>query len=275
MNRQFGVCALLAFLCLSSQCFAQDAPVTKALSPELHISVYDNADVPIDLMAAAEAAVCRIFHLAGVETLWRNCSEKGVKTQPAGCHVVGSNYIVLKVLPHAMSVQVRERADVLGIAMLDEKGVGFYGYAFYDQIQRMADERRLAHTLLGHVLAHEIGHLLLRSNSHPISGIMSGRWMGEESRKISEGALLFTPLESKVMRDRLLSVALKPGGTHGPLLSKLLFSRNRKRKVDFYIVPNEVTETKIDSPNSSVVGLPSICPASFRDRCPRSALIST
>jgi hypothetical protein len=86
-----------------------------------------------------------------------------------------------------MSGEMRDRADVLGMAMLDEKRVGYYAYAFYDQIQRMADERRLASTLLGHVLAHEIGHLLLRSNSHPLSGIMSGRWRGEESRKISEG----------------------------------------------------------------------------------------
>jgi hypothetical protein len=68
--------------------------------------------------------------------------------------------LVLKILPHAMSVQARDRADVLGTAALDEKGVGFYGYAFYDRIQRLAEGRRLSPTLLGHVLAHEIGHLL-------------------------------------------------------------------------------------------------------------------
>ena len=169
-------------------------------------------------MAAAEAEVHRIFQQAGMETLWRNCSERVENAQPAGCHVVGSTYLVLKILPSATSVQVRDRVDVLGTATLDEKGVGFYGYVFYDRIQRMAEERRLAHTLLGHVLAHEIGHLLLRSNSHSISGIMSGRWAGEESRKISEGAMLFTPFESKVMRDRLSTVALKPAGTPQPFV---------------------------------------------------------
>jgi hypothetical protein len=218
MNKQFGVCGVLTLLFLSPPCIAQDAPTTKALGPELHISVYDNADVPPELMAAAEAEVHRIFHLAGVETLWRNCSEKGEKNQPAGCHVVGSTYIVLKILPHAMSVQVQDRADVLGMATLDEKGVGFYGYAFYDRIQRMSEERRLAPALLGHVLAHEIGHLLLRSNSHSINGIMSGRWAGEESRRISEGAMLFTPLESKVMQGWLSSVGPKPAGTPRPFV---------------------------------------------------------
>ncbi len=71
----------------------------------------------------------------------------------------------------------------------------------------MAEERRLAHALLGHVLAHEIGHLLLRSNSHSVSGIMSARWTGEELRRLSEGAMFFTPLESKVMAGRLSTLA--------------------------------------------------------------------
>ncbi len=213
MNRQFGICAQLTFLFLASSCFAQDAPTTKALSPELHISVQDSANVAPELLAAAEAEVHRIFQQAGVETLWRNCSEKVEKNQPAGCHVVGSTYLMLKILSDAKSVQVRDRIDVLGIAPLDEKGVGFYGYVFYDRIQKLAEKRRIASTLLGHVLAHEIGHLLLRSNSHSVSGIMSARWTGDELRRISEGAMLFTALESNVMRDRLSTLALKPAGT--------------------------------------------------------------
>jgi len=230
VNRQFGTCALLTFLFSTSSCFAQDVPPTKAFGPGVHISVYNNANVPTELLSAAEAEVHRIFQQAGMETLWRNCSERE-NVQPAGCHVVGSTYLVLKIVPRATSAQVRDRVDVLGTATLDEKGVGFYGYVFYDRIQRMAEERRLARMLLGHVLAHEIGHLLLRSNSHSISGIMSGRWTSEESRRISEGAMLFTPLESKVMRDRLMSVALKPARTLRPLVVETpasLGMRNRR-----------------------------------------------
>jgi hypothetical protein len=32
---------------------------------------------------------------------------------------------------------------------------------------------------------------------------MAAQWSGEGLRRVSEGALVFTPLESKVMRDRL------------------------------------------------------------------------
>jgi len=67
---------------------------------------------------------------------------------PAGCHVVGSNHLVLKILPHAMGAQVRIEMTCLAPATLDEQGVGYYGYAFYDRIQQMAEATRLASALL-------------------------------------------------------------------------------------------------------------------------------
>jgi len=224
VNNHIGVHAVLTLCFLTSSCLAQNPPATKALPTEVHISVYDDANVRTELLAAAEVQVRRIFQQAGIETLWGNCSQGAENIQSAGCHVVGSTYLVLKILPRAMGAQVRDRTDVLGTATLDGKGVGYYGYAFYDRIQPMAEDRRLAHALLGHVLAHEIGHLLLRSNFHPVSGIMSGRWTGEELRRLSEGAMFFAPHESKVMRDRLSSVALRPSGTRDPLLLKLPLS---------------------------------------------------
>jgi hypothetical protein len=59
--------------------------------------------------------------------------------------------------------------------------------------------------LLGDVLAHEIGHLLLGSNSHSVSGIMSAHWYGDELRRISEATIFFVPSQSRTIRDRLAS----------------------------------------------------------------------
>jgi hypothetical protein len=195
---------------MASSCSAKEAMATRALRPELHISVYDNANVPTKLLAAAEEQVHRIFYQAGVEVLWRNCSEKSEDTQIAGCHAVGSTYLILKILPNAKSELVRDRIDVLGVSLLNEDGVGFYGFVFYDRIRQVAEKRRLTSTLLGHVLAHEIGHLVLRSNSHSISGIMSGRWVSGELQRMSEGSMFFMADESRVMCERLWSVSIKP-----------------------------------------------------------------
>jgi len=101
VNSHNGIYALLTLVFLSSTCFAENAPAKETLRPELHVSVYDYANVSPELLAAAEMQVHRIFRQAGVETVWRNCSDRSENIQPAGCHVIGSTYFVLKILPRA------------------------------------------------------------------------------------------------------------------------------------------------------------------------------
>jgi hypothetical protein len=217
VNSHIGICAVLTLSFLAPSCLAQNVPATKAVKTDVQVSVYDDATVPPGILAAAEVQVRRIFQHAGVEILWLNCFKRAEIVLPAGCHVIGSNHLVLKILPHAIGAQVRDRNDVLGTATLDEQGVGYYGYAFYDRIQQMAEARRLASALLGHVFAHEIGHLLLQSNSHSISGIMSGRWAGGELRRISEGTMFFMPKESKIMQERLSAFVRKSADLPQPI----------------------------------------------------------
>jgi hypothetical protein len=54
--------------------------------------------------------------------------------------------------------------------------------------------------ILGCVMAHELGHLLLGSNSHSDKGIMLPRWEANQVRQLMMGTLLFTPDQSKLMR---------------------------------------------------------------------------
>ena len=204
MSRTVETCAALMFLAAASVGFSQ-APAVIRPRPQVAISVYDYAHVSPGLLAAAEEDARRVFRQAGVETVWATCFPKPEKGESNGGSAVDANHLMLKILRRAIAAHVRERSDVLGTAIVDEKGIGFYAYIFYDRVQRVAKERSLGHALLGDVLAHEIGHLLLGSNSHSVSGIMSAHWYGEELRRISEGAMLFAPSQSRMMRDRLAS----------------------------------------------------------------------
>jgi hypothetical protein len=170
---------------------------------DITISVYDYANISTELLVAAEEDAWRIFRQAGVETVWKTCLPKPEKIQAGDCYTVDATHLTMKILPRAISAQARDRNDVLGTALVDEKGAGYYAYVFYDAVNRIAEERRLGHTMLGDVLAHEIGHLLLGSNSHSVSGIMSAHWHGEELRRISEATMLFTPSQSRKLRNRL------------------------------------------------------------------------
>ena len=178
------------------------------------ISVHDYADVPSKLLSAAEEQAREIYRRAGLETVWLNCSPKLENIEPESCHFSDTTHLTLKISPRALNVQVRDRLDVLGTAYPDDKGVGYFAYVFYDRVQELAERQRLGHRLLADVMAHEIGHLLLGSNSHSLSGIMSAHWNYDQLRNISEGAMWFIPAQSRMMRDRLGVADLVDRGIH-------------------------------------------------------------
>jgi hypothetical protein len=204
VNRIFGTYAVLILMGMTSFAFAQNRPTTRSLSLEVTISVHDYADVPTSLLAQAEAHASGIFRQAGFETVWLNCGPKVEAVESKTCYRVDATHLMLKILAHALGAHVRDRNEVLGTALLDEKGVGYYAYAFYDRIRQLADQRKLGYALLGDVLAHEIGHLLLGSNSHSVGGIMCAHWNDKELANISHGAMWFLSGQSKIMQDRLL-----------------------------------------------------------------------
>jgi hypothetical protein len=57
--------------------------------------------------------------------------------------------------------------------------------------------------VLGHALAHEIGHVLLRSCAHDDRGLMKGVWVKGDWQRAAVSILLFTPGQSSVMREQL------------------------------------------------------------------------
>ncbi len=167
------------------------------------ISVHNYADVPTALLSAAEDQAREVYRRAGLETVWLNCSPKLEKTEPESCYFSDSLHLTLKIIARAVNAQVRDRVDVLGTAYPDNKGIGYFAYVFYDRVQELAGRQRLGQALLADVMAHEIGHLLLGSNSHSVSGIMCAHWNYDQLRNISEGAMAFIPSQSKMMRERL------------------------------------------------------------------------
>ena len=168
---------------------------------EVIVSVYDHAHVPSKTLAKAKQEVQRIFQQAGVEMVWVSCLPRPEKIEINSCSVVDATHLVLKILPHGLTTHVRDRLDVIGNALLDENGNGYYAWVFLDHIQAL--EGRLGFALMGHVFAHELGHLLLGSNTHSVSGIMSAHWLGTELRHISQGSIGFLPSQSHRMKERM------------------------------------------------------------------------
>ena len=110
--------------------------------------------------------------------------------------------LALRVVPRsAGSVN-----DVFGVAFLSAEGTGCYSDVYYDRAINLHVDWNLSLTdILGTVMAHELGHLLLGSNSHTPLGIMRGHWQPEELRRLARGGLLFTAEQGHHMQGKLSS----------------------------------------------------------------------
>ncbi len=172
--------------------------------PEITLSVYNEAGVPEKVLAKTKREVTKIF-LPEVKLTWLSCwSSRGqVATDPACRNRMVGSHLAVRIVPWSS----RSGDSVFGVAFLSPEGLGTYSDVFYDPVQKLHKDRNIdIGTLLAHVIAHEVGHLLLGQHAHAQLGIMRSRWQGDELRSIARGGLLFTPSEIECIKARISSL---------------------------------------------------------------------
>lgn len=181
---------------------AWDAWAQAGQEPSVEVYVYNRAGVSFEILSQAEQDATRIFRVSGVRTTWVECST----AEAAGTNCRGlprPGDIVLQIVHETREL----KADVFGAAFLGQDGTGEYTNVFYDRVNELNRDWKVPLAeVLGHVIAHEVGHLLLGLNSHAASGIMRGYWESGELKAVQRGRLLFSSGQSKVMRERLAAI---------------------------------------------------------------------
>lgn len=167
--------------------------------PTAAVLVYNHARVSRPILAAAEREAGRILDAAGVGIIWVECPT-GSTTDSAGgscLRKLKSTDIMLRVLPPP--ARHRVKADVFGFAISSNLASVYYDYA-----SRLAVEAEYvefdARIILGCVIAHELGHLFLGTNSHSSAGIMRSPWGQKQVQQALMGTLLFSAEQAKVMQ---------------------------------------------------------------------------
>jgi hypothetical protein len=166
----------------------------RARNPHLAVFVYDRAKVsPVTLEEAERDAAWVLAQ--SVDIAWVNCPPQA--TSPACTHPPAAFHATLRLIPRPLTLP----DAACGVAFLSDEG-GAYADVFLDHVKRLrgVDEHVNLAPILGHVMAHEIGHLLLGSHSHSRSGIMQGRWHQDQLSEIFEGRLLFTAEQAEQIR---------------------------------------------------------------------------
>lgn len=177
------------------------AKAADATGPMFTVAVYNQAGAPAEALAQAETVAGHIFREAGLQVNWLNCGVPGEsEEQIQSClQAVFPTHLQVRIVRHAISLS----EAVFGISYLAEDGSGCYSDVFFVPMKDLSERLDLnPGRVLGHVIAHEIAHLLLGPKSHTPKGIMRRYWQPEDLTDMVQGRLLFTRQDAEVMRRR-------------------------------------------------------------------------
>ena len=158
------------------------------------------AQAPDELLSEARAAAGEIFAEAGVEVRWLTLEEAD---RCAGCtSQLGRSTFYLRIVPNSMISSIAVGHDYLGYSIVPAGGApGYIAGAYFERVKELAKPLGCkASLLLGYVIAHELGHLLLGAGSHARSGVMSYPVEGEHMRLAAQGRLNFNRAQAERLR---------------------------------------------------------------------------
>jgi hypothetical protein len=181
--------------------------------PAITIHVRNYAGVAPQTLTEAEKVVTKIYRKAGVETRWADIpltADNG-QLNLAGHQTFTLADIQLGIFPDDMSDLLGLSNNAIGVApgtgpdrgmvyVLDGKVRTLYWRMSSVYINGDMDRYVSMGQILGHAIAHEIGHLLLNQQVHSPHGIMRGEWGFADFRDMTSGMLLFTPQQAGVLQ---------------------------------------------------------------------------
>jgi len=186
-------------------------PSQYAVEPSVKISVhiYNYGRVPRQPLNRAENEASAIFAKAGIDAAWVDCplTEAQIDQYPACPSQLGADGFVLNLLSESMTRRAKLQDTTFGFARLSsEDEHSYFASVFWGRISQAARGGDIsAFQLLGFVMAHEIGHLLLGTTGHAQVGLMSAPWHPTFLEAMARVLPVFTPQECRQMRTETLA----------------------------------------------------------------------
>ena len=189
-----------ALVCHPRQSASKSSAAENGPSPTITVQIRNYAQAPPPILAGAEHEAARILGEAGVLVVWLECpvrSSYAIRQGPCEKATEASD-LKLRVL--TAPIQGGDEYIVFGFTINPTLSSVYYDEYALRRARNDNSEFEIP-IILGAVMAHELGHLLLGSNSHSGSGIMQPRWDQQQAQQIRRRALLFTYEQSRIMRE--------------------------------------------------------------------------
>lgn len=187
-RRKLGGVKTLVTLWLAVGCAAQT----------LTVRVYDSSGSSASQAERALIIAGLPLERAGVSVRWVACP-----AQPECASELTDDTLVLRL--RIASLPLSSGWDrVLGTTVAGDQG-GQYATTYAKAVQAVASESNVSmHLVLGHAIAHEIGHCVL-GRRHAVSGLMRARWTRRDMEQIRRATLNFSLEEARRLTSKLLA----------------------------------------------------------------------
>jgi hypothetical protein len=178
---------------------ASTGPAETVESLTLRLYLHNHAQISRAVVIRAEKEVTRIYRGFGVTTVWVD----GESAPPAG-----RDLELIVIINSKMAEQRPSVSEVMGRAPGSRVQQGRIAFAYYEPVERFARAYDVdVAVVLGYVMAHEIGHLLLPFGTHSKTGVMRGHWDTPQVRNAVLGQLQFTAEQAALIRLKLRATA--------------------------------------------------------------------
>ena len=191
---------------LASQPTVQEREATGGCEATVVAHVNNFAAIQPDHLAAAEREAARIYEAIRVRILW----VRGPEPRPDPCGLPLRVLLLSRDGVKQLEVSRKQALNdtVFGFITRETGRAYILTHRIIDLARRYSDDFR---RLLGQTIAHEVGHLLLPSDSHADRGIMQAH-LGVRAYSAS----YFTPEQGVAIRARLAAAAARHDDITGP-----------------------------------------------------------
>ena len=147
----------------------------------------------------AQAETRILFEAAGVEIFWVPCD-----TIATARLELGDRLFVVRLLGDAPAHTSQSVSlEAMGRAYTSARGSGYLADAYVHSVNDFAKARQVDRdALLGLVISHELGHVLL-GPGHVPEGIMSGTWKSHETAEMRKRWLRFQSGQAELVKQEL------------------------------------------------------------------------
>jgi len=189
---------------ISAREHAQSSPLSLTV---LTVSVFNDAGVEPSVWSQAQGRATEIMRRSGISLIWLDCGFPASRMPDANCNSISypahlSVRVVAKVSP--------VKGHIFGQTFQDAAGEGSYVLVYYASIKAFRATTAVpTGELLGCIIAHELGHLLLGTASHSTTGLMSAVWQDPELQQAVRGNLFFTGGEGQRIRFRFAAATAR------------------------------------------------------------------